>query len=185
MSTTPADEAPQTQDARHADAPEDARIRAAGRDADFRRRRLERILTEDHRTVTLGMEITHLDEHAIVVEQLVGPTDVNGLGICHGGVTFTIADSATGIGANTLDEESAWVTVTSEVHFRSPARVGETLVATCVLVDAPSERRRLFETVVRTKAADGEGPVVAQVDSTMVRLREIPAPVPIPDSDAR
>lgn len=178
MTSTPTD-ADSGADARHGDAPEDARIRAAERDAEFRHRRLERILTEDHRTVTLGMRVTHLDEREIVIEQVVGPTDVNGLGICHGGVTFTLADSATGVGANTLDDESAWVTVTSEVHFRSPARIGDTLVATCVLVDAPSERRRTFETVVRTRAADGEGPVIAQVDSVMVRLKALPDATPV------
>ncbi|KAB1654287.1 PaaI family thioesterase [Pseudoclavibacter chungangensis] len=164
-----------------------AAVHAARRPAAFRRQRLERILTEDHRTVSLGMSVTTLDEERIVVEQRVGPDDVNGLGICHGGVTFTLADSATGIGANTLDEESAWVTVTSEIHFRGPAHIDDVLEASCTLVEAPSARRRVFETVVRARGAADEvredagtgddapaGRVVATVDSVMVRLRERP-----------
>lgn len=167
--------------------PRRAEVHDATRSAAFRRARLERILTEDHRTVSLGMTVTELDEERIVVEQRVGPDDVNGLGICHGGVTFTLADSATGIGANTLDEVSAWVTVTSEIHFRGPARIGDVLAATCTLTGAPSARRRVFETVVRARGATGTTPaendgadgadgerVVATVDSIMVRLRELP-----------
>ncbi|WP_188726427.1 PaaI family thioesterase [Pseudoclavibacter endophyticus] len=167
--------------------------RDARRDEAHRRRRLEQILLEDHRTVTLGMRVTALDDERIVLEQTIGPTDVNGLNLCHGGVIFTLADSATGVGANTLDDESAWVTVTSEIHFRQPARIGDRLTATCRLAEALSARRRRFETVVHNigpegpVAAAGENgaeevavtgigaggapPVVAVVDSLMVRLR--------------
>lgn len=155
------------------------------RDEAFRRARLEEILVDDLRTVSLGMQITHLDSERIVIEQRVGPEDVNGVNICHGGVIFTLADSATGIGANTLDRESAWVTVTSEIHFRSPARIDDLLAATCELVDAPTARRRHFQTVVTVRdagtppsseaspdASAGEPRVVATIDSVMVRLRD-------------
>ncbi|MGO2112683.1 MAG: PaaI family thioesterase [Pseudoclavibacter sp.] len=157
-------------------------IADAARSEAHRRARLEQILLDDHRTVTLGMQVTTLDADRIVVEQTVGPTDVNGLNLCHGGVIFTLADSATGIGANSLDDESAWVTVASEIHFRSPARIGDRLAATCELIEAASPRRRVFETVVRV-VAPGDAPdapaaadetIVATVDSTMVRLRELP-----------
>lgn len=152
--------------------------REGQRDAAFRRARLEEILVDDLRTVTLGMQITRLDAERIVIEQTVGPDDVNGVNICHGGVIFTLADSASGIGANSLDVESAWVTVTSEIHFRSPARIGERLVATCELAEVVSARRRLFQTIVTIDDPDAPGSeprVVATVDSVFVRLRELPS----------
>ena len=152
--------------------------REGQRDAAFRQRRLGEILADDMRTVTLGMEITQLDAERIVVEQTVGPDDVNSVLICHGGVIFTLADSATGVGANSLDEVSRWVTVTAEIHFRSPAHIGDRLAATCELVEIASPRRRVFQTVVRIAhpaPPEGEEPrVVATLDSVMIRMRDTP-----------
>jgi acyl-CoA thioesterase len=52
---------------------------------------------------------------------------VNGHDICHGGIVFTLADSAFALACNSGDD--AAVAAACDVVFVAPARVGDVLVA--------------------------------------------------------
>jgi acyl-CoA thioesterase len=52
---------------------------------------------------------------------------INGHDICHGGLIFTLADSAFAFACNARNQVT--VAAGAEIHFISPARKGETLVA--------------------------------------------------------
>src|ERR1700724_1331932 len=52
---------------------------------------------------------------------------LNGHGICHGGLIFTLADSTFAFACNARNQVT--VAAGAEIHFISPARKGETLVA--------------------------------------------------------
>ena len=52
---------------------------------------------------------------------------LNGHDLCHGGLIFTLADSAFAFACNARNHVT--VAATTEIHFVSPARKGETLLA--------------------------------------------------------
>lgn len=51
----------------------------------------------------------------------------NGLGICHGGYIFTLADSSMAYASNCGNQEA--LAVSALIDFLAPARLGETLIA--------------------------------------------------------
>ena len=52
---------------------------------------------------------------------------LNGHGMCHGGLIFTLADTAFAYACNSRNDSS--VAAAAEIQFLSPGRAGETLVA--------------------------------------------------------
>ena len=55
---------------------------------------------------------------------------INGHGTCHGGIIFTLADTAFAHACNTRDQIS--VAVSCQIEFLLPVSLGETLTATAV-----------------------------------------------------
>jgi acyl-CoA thioesterase len=55
---------------------------------------------------------------------------VNGHGIGHGGLTFTLADSAFAFACNSYGRTT--IAASAEIRFRRPTRLGDDLVATAV-----------------------------------------------------
>lgn len=99
----------------------------------------------------LGIEIVAVAPNAATVRMTVRPEMVNGFGICHGGVTFSLADSALAFASNAHGR----VTVSVENGIRYPASVapGDVLTATAVEESAGSRLAFFAVTVVRH---DGE-----------------------------
>lgn len=69
-------------------------------------------------------------DHAIVTMTVL-PDMVNGLGVVHGGLVFSLADTALAYAACAGDE--LHVTTTASTNFLAPARLGETLTATATV----------------------------------------------------
>ncbi len=65
---------------------------------------------------------------------------VNGHDLCHGGLTFTLADTAFAYACNACNR--ATVALSAEISFTAPARLGDVLIATA------RERRRAGRTGV-------------------------------------
>lgn len=112
-----------------------------------------------------GISLVSVDEDELVVSQVIDQSDVNGVGAAHGGVLYTIADSAAGITANALDIGAQWLTETATIHHQTLAHRGDRLTATCMLVTDGEDVRR-FETILRNETGD----VVAVLDSVMQRI---------------
>lgn len=112
-----------------------------------------------------GISLVSVDEDELVVSQVIDQSDVNGVGAAHGGVLYTIADSAAGITANALDIGAQWLTETATIHHQTLAHRGDRLTATCKLVTDGEDVRR-FETILRNETGD----VVAVLDSVMQRI---------------
>ncbi|WP_256839084.1 hydroxyphenylacetyl-CoA thioesterase PaaI [Ornithinimicrobium faecis] len=89
---------------------------------------------QDRASAALGMdclEVTHTQGHgAATVTMTVTDTMVNGHDICHGGLIFTLADSAFALACNAGG--SPTVAATCDISFITAARLGDTLVATAV-----------------------------------------------------
>ena len=81
----------------------------------------------DRASHALGMMLEEVRTHYARMSMVVRPDMVNGLGICHGGLVFTLADSAMAFASNSQNQSA--VAATAHIDWLSPAREGERLVA--------------------------------------------------------
>ncbi len=94
----------------------------------------ESMYADDAASQGLGMEITEIDYGRAVLTMTVGADMVNGLDICHGGLIFSLADSAMAFATNSYNRFA--VATNAEIDWVAPARRGDVLTATA------SERHR-------------------------------------------
>ncbi|MGR3761820.1 hydroxyphenylacetyl-CoA thioesterase PaaI [Roseobacteraceae bacterium NS-SX3] len=83
---------------------------------------------DDHASKWAGMEITRVAEGEAVLEMTVAQHHCNGHGICHGGVTFMLADSAFAFACNSRNVST--VAQSNSITFTAPGRLGDRLTAT-------------------------------------------------------
>lgn len=82
---------------------------------------------DDQASKWAGMEITHMDEGAAVLELTVAQHHCNGHGICHGGVTFMLADSAFAFACNSRNQST--LAQHNMISFTAPGQLGDRLIA--------------------------------------------------------
>lgn len=88
-----------------------------------------RLLEADRCVRDHGITVEEAGDGSATASLIVSPAMANGHGICHGGITFMLADAAMAYAATR--EGSAVVSQTASVTFTAPAAVGDHLVATC------------------------------------------------------
>jgi len=110
----------------------------------------------DNVAAAMGMTVAAVDVGTATLEMTVTEDMVNGLGVCHGGLIFTLADTAMAYGSNS-GGESAFST-TATIEWLRPARVGDRLAATSTAI--ARRGRNCVHDVVVTNAA---GEVIALV----------------------
>jgi acyl-CoA thioesterase len=130
------------------------------------RRSAAAMWAEDRASQALGMALREVGPGRAVLTMTVGHDMVNGHAIGHGGLTFTLADSAFAFACNSYNRRA--VAAGAEIRFRRPTRLGDELVATAV--ERSSEGR------------DGVYDVTVTAGDTVVaefvgRSREIGGPV--------
>lgn len=94
------------------------------------RRSAEAMWAGDAASRALGMRILEVGPGRAVLSMTVRPDMVNGHAIGHGGLTFTLADSAFAFACNSYNRRA--VAAEAEIRFRAPTRLGDELVATAV-----------------------------------------------------
>lgn len=101
----------------------------------------------DHAARALGMQVTRVAAGRALLHMPVRQDMVNGHGICHGGMIFTLADTAFAYACNSGNQ----VTVASacQIDFIAPAREGELLEAEAVERSA-SGRTGIYDVSVST-----------------------------------
>ncbi len=104
----------------------------------------------DHAAQALGMQIVQVGPGRALLRMAVRRDMVNGHRICHGGMIFTLADTAFAYACNSGNQ----VTVASacQIDFIAPAREGEVLEAEAT-ERAAAGRSGVYDVTVRT--ADG------------------------------
>ncbi|UCV03859.1 hydroxyphenylacetyl-CoA thioesterase PaaI [Dechloromonas denitrificans] len=104
----------------------------------------------DRAAQALGMKIVRVQPGKALLTMAVRGDMVNGHHICHGGMIFSLADTAFAYSCNSYNKN----TVASACHidFLAPAREGETLEAESIEQSA-SGRTGVYDVTVRT--ADG------------------------------
>lgn len=118
------------------------------------RRLAERVvasmLAHDAFSRWLGVELVEVAARRSVLRMTVRPEMVNGFGVCHGGVTFSLADSALAFASNTHGR----VTVSIENSMTYPAAVAVGDVLTAVAEEEAASNRLAYYRVVVTKQDD-------------------------------
>ena len=94
------------------------------------RRSADAMWAEDRASRALGMAIDRVGPGTATLRMTVRDDMVNGHDIGHGGLTFTLADSAFAFACNSYNRRT--VAAGAEIRFRRPTRAGDVLVATAV-----------------------------------------------------
>lgn len=84
--------------------------------------------SDDRASGWFGMELVEVDEGSAMLALTVQSHHVNGHNICHGGVTFSLADSAFAFACNSRNQAS--VAQHNTISYIAPARLGDRLTAT-------------------------------------------------------
>lgn len=75
----------------------------------------------------LGIQVLEIREGFSKISMVIRPEMVNGFGIIHGGVTFSLADSAFAFACNNRNVLS--VALDTSINFIKPVQVGDELTA--------------------------------------------------------
>ncbi len=87
---------------------------------------------DDNASKWTGMTLAEVDEGTATLEMTIEPHHCNGHGICHGGVTFMLADSAFAFACNSRNQST--LAQHNLISFLAPGRVGDRLTATAAEV---------------------------------------------------
>lgn len=110
---------------------------------------------DDAASQRLGMRIDAVGPGRATVSMLVTERMVNGHGLCHGGLIFTLADSAFAFACNTYNQRT--VAQQGTITFLTSARQGQTLTAVA------EERARAGRSgIYDVRVIDQDGTVIAE-----------------------
>jgi acyl-CoA thioesterase len=105
--------------------------------------------SRDHAAQALGMAIGDVRPGTARVTMSVRQDMVNGHAICHGGMLFTLADTAFAYACNSFNRNT--VASACNIDFLAPAHLGDTLVAEA-LERSQSGRTGVYDVTVSTTA---------------------------------
>jgi acyl-CoA thioesterase len=112
---------------------------------------------DDRASRALGMVLEEVGPGRATLRMTVRDDMVNGHDIGHGGITFTLADSAFAFACNSYNRRT--VAAAAEIRFRAPTRLGDVLVARAVERERDG-RDGIYDVVVtagETVVAEFEG----------------------------
>ena len=111
---------------------------------------VKQMLERDAFSAWLGLELLEVRPRYAAVRMVVRPEMMNGFGVCHGGVTFALADSAFAFASNTHGR----VTVSIDNSITYPAAVVAGDVLTAVAAEDGAANRIAFYGVRVTNQHD-------------------------------
>ena len=105
----------------------------------------EAMWKDDRASQWFGMEIVEVDEGRAVLRMAVAPEHCNGHGSCHGGVTFSLADSAFAFACNSRNQST--VAQHNIISYLAPGKAGDVLTAVAEETDL-SGRSGIYDVTV-------------------------------------
>jgi acyl-CoA thioesterase len=120
------------------------------------------MLAHDAFSRWLGVEIADLGPARVTLRMVVREDMTNGFGVCHGGVTFALADSALAFASNTGGKVT--VSIENSMTYPATVRVGDVLLA-----DAEEEASSQRLAYYRVRVTKDDGAVVALFRGTVFR----------------
>lgn len=112
--------------------------------------RLGQLVARDALPASLGIEYVDGGLGRAVVKMRVVERHLNCNGTCHGGVIFTLADTAFGLASNSYGMVAAGID--AHITYHIAARLGEVLTSTATEI---SRNRKLGVYRIEVTAADG------------------------------
>lgn len=88
---------------------------------------VDKMMMDDLFSQWLGIKVIEVREGYSKIEMIVRKEMLNGLGIVHGGVAFSLADSAFAFACNNRNNLS--VALDTSINFTKPVHVGDHLTA--------------------------------------------------------
>jgi len=131
-------------------------------DQQLAERIVAKMMERDEFSRWLGIDVIGIAPSTATVRMTVRPEMVNGFGVCHGGIAFSLADSALAFASNTHGR----VTMSIENSIRYPAPIAPGDVLTATAVQESAGRRLAFFNVTVTKQG---GDVVGLFRGTVYR----------------
>ena len=111
--------------------------------------RLQYLAERDAYLNSLGITLVHASIDRVTIRMTVMDQHMNFNGTCHGGVLFSLADTAFGLASNTRGVIAA--AVHADIAFCAPVKAGDRLTAEAVEV---SRTRRVGTYRVDVKSAE-------------------------------
>ena len=90
------------------------------------------MLDQDEFSKWMGIKLIEVREKYCLIEMPVKKEMINGLKTVHGGVTFSLADSALAFSSNNTNEAS--VALNCMIIFTKAVKLGDTLIAESALI---------------------------------------------------
>jgi acyl-CoA thioesterase len=118
------------------------------------RRRADEMFGKDRASRELGIAIEVAEAGSASARMQITERMINGLGVCHGGYVFTLADSAFAFACNGY--EHATFAAGASIQFVRSARLGDLLLA-----EAREQYRGRSRGVYDVKVSNQDGKVVA------------------------
>jgi acyl-CoA thioesterase len=133
--------------------------------------RVRAMLEQDAATAALGIEVVALAPGRATMRMTVRPDMVQGHGTCHGGIVFSLADSAFAAACNGRSRGPVFA-ASAEITWVAPAFLGDTLVADAV------EHTRYGRNGVTDVAVSrqGDGALLALFRGRSVQVSPTPGP---------
>jgi acyl-CoA thioesterase len=125
---------------------------------------VQSMFRSDHASQNLGLQVLDVAPGSVRISMAVRPDMVNGHGLCHGGIIFTLADSAFAFACNSHGEPM--VAAGASIEFLAPTPAGELLTALATEVSRGA-RHGIYD--VRVTRSSGE--TVALFRGRCARLR--------------
>lgn len=102
----------------------------------------------DNASKWVGMELASVTEGRAEITLTVEPHHANGIGNCHGGITFALADSAFAFACNSRNQVT--VAQHNSITYLAPGRVGDRLTASAKEVSLTG-RSGVYDVEVRNQ----------------------------------
>ena len=109
------------------------------------------LFERDRASQSLGLRIVEVRPGRVRVAMAVRADMVNGHGLCHGGLVFTLADSAFAFACNSYDEST--VAAAASIDYLAAARAGDELTAEAVELWR-TRRNGLYEITVTNQRGE-------------------------------
>ena len=113
-----------------------------------------KMLERDEFSRWLGIDVTRIAPNTATVRMTVRPEMVNGFGVCHGGIAFSLADSALAFASNTHGRVT--MSIENSIRYPAPIAPGDVLTATAVQESA-GRRLAFFNVTVAKQGGDVVG----------------------------
>jgi acyl-CoA thioesterase len=129
------------------------------------KRVVDAMMAKDAFSQWLGITVQEVRPSSAIVGMRVREEMVNGFGVSHGGIVYSLADSALAFASNTHGQVT--VSIENAIAYPHPVHVGDELVATAEQESA-SNRLAYYRVTVRNQ----DGTIVALFRGTVYKTKK-------------